>query len=178
VANVRAETTGSSYDTVLAVWRGSPGKLSPIGCNNNDGGAKTSKVSFKTVAGTTYFIEAMSRATTPGGSLRIRLRPTCFDAPATIVGTEGNDVIEGTPGDDVIVGLGGDDTIRGSAGNDRLCGDDGNDRLEGGEGNDKIRGGNGDDTLLGEAGNDTLDGQGGKDVCQVGPGANSVVNCP
>ena len=153
--SVREETTGSSYDTVLAVWKGSPGRLSLVGCNNNDGsGAKTSKVNFKTVSGTTYFIEAMSRAMTPGGSLTIQLRPTCFDAVATmIVGTEGNDVIDGTPGDDVIVGLGGD-------------------------GNDKIRGGNGDDTLLGEAENDVLDGQGAKDVCQGGSAVSSIANCP
>jgi len=177
--NVRAETTGSSYDTVLAVWKGSPGQLALVGCNNNDGsGAKTSKVNFKTVAGATYFIEAMARATTSGGSLRIQLRPTCFDALATIVGTEGSDLLDGTSGDDVIVGLGGNDTIRGLAGNDRLCGDDGNDRLEGGDGNDKIRGGNGDDTLLGEAGNDTLNGESGKDVCQGGSGANSLASCP
>jgi Ca2+-binding RTX toxin-like protein len=178
--SVREETTGSSYDTVLAVWKGSPGRLSLVGCNNNDGsGAKTSKVNFKTVSGTTYFIEAMSRAMTPGGSLTIQLRPTCFDAVATmIVGTEGNDVIDGTPGDDVIVGLGGDDTIRGLGGNDRLCGYDGNDRLDGGDGNDKIRGGNGDDTLLGEAENDVLDGQGAKDVCQGGSAVSSIANCP
>jgi hypothetical protein len=31
---------------------------------------------------------------------------TCFGVPATIVGTERNDVLIGTPGDDVIVGLG------------------------------------------------------------------------
>jgi glucose/arabinose dehydrogenase len=177
--NVRAETTGSSYDTVLAVWKGSPGQLSLVGCNNNDGsGAKSSKVDFKTLTGTTYFLEAMSRATTPGGSLRIQLKPTCFNAVATIVGTEGSDLIDGTSGNDVIVGFGGNDTIRGLAGNDLLCGDDGNDRLEGGDGNDKIRGGNGDDTLLGEAGNDSLNGESGKDVCQGGTGANSVASCP
>ena len=46
---------------------------------------------------------------------------TCFGAPATIVGTEGNDQLFGTPGPDVIVTLGGDDSVFGLAGDDRIC---------------------------------------------------------
>ena len=55
--------------------------------------------------------------------------PTCLGEPATIVGTDGNDMIAGTDGDDVIVGLGGDDVIRsgGSSDTDLICGGDGND---------------------------------------------------
>lgn len=70
----------------------------------------------------------------------------CQGHPATIVGTEGDDVLSGTSGDDVIAGLGGDDIIGGRAGNDVICG---------GEGDDRIFGGAGTDVLVGGAGNDT-----------------------
>ncbi len=46
---------------------------------------------------------------------------TCFGQTATIVGTDGDDVLTGTDGDDVIVGLGGTDTIYPRAGDDRVC---------------------------------------------------------
>jgi hypothetical protein len=38
-------------------------------------------------------------------------RPKCFGRTATIVGTNGDDVLKGTAGADVIVGRGGQDTI-------------------------------------------------------------------
>ena len=47
---------------------------------------------------------------------------TCEGAPATIIGTPGNDSLTGHGKDDVIVGGGGDDTIRGRFGNDIICG--------------------------------------------------------
>src|SRR6266481_5453651 len=37
--------------------------------------------------------------------------PTCGGEKATIVGTDGNDVIQLTPGHDVVVALGGDDRV-------------------------------------------------------------------
>jgi Ca2+-binding RTX toxin-like protein len=80
--------------------------------------------------------------------------PTCKGKPATIVGTEGNDVRKGTAGKDVIVGLGGNDKLSGLARNDVICGGPGKDKLKGGKGNDK---------LYGEAGNDMLRGGAGKD---------------
>src|SRR3954454_23757289 len=54
---------------------------------------------------------------------------TCFGLPATIVGTEGDDVLVGTPGPDVIVGLGGNDDITPQRGDDLVCAGDGNDRV-------------------------------------------------
>ena len=60
--------------------------------------------------------------------------------PATITGTEGNDVIRGTSGPDVIVGLGGNDVIWGLGGDDTICGGLGNDRIDGGAGSDSILG--------------------------------------
>jgi RTX calcium-binding nonapeptide repeat (4 copies) len=88
---------------------------------------------------------------------------TCKDIPATIVGTEGNDVRSGTPGKDVIVGLGGNDKLSGLAGNDVICGGSGKDTLKGGKGNDKLYGESGKDTLKGGPGKDKLKGGPGKD---------------
>ena len=71
--------------------------------------------------------------------------PLCDGKPATIVGTEGDDVLRGTNGDDVIVGRGGDDRLMGGGGNDTLCGQRGNDALVGGSGDDVLVGGPGSD---------------------------------
>ena len=57
--------------------------------------------------------------------------PQCGGEDATIVGTDGPDVLEGTDEDDVIVGLGGNDTINGKGGNDIICGGDGVDIING-----------------------------------------------
>lgn len=79
--------------------------------------------------------------------------PLCFGVPATIIGTEGPDLLHGTAGDDVIVGLGGSDTIFGGDGNDLICGGDGDDRIYGGShrfrGGDECDGGTGSNTLSG-----------------------------
>ena len=80
--------------------------------------------------------------------------PTCFGQPATIVGTDGRDVLDGMAGPDVIVGGKGRDTIRGLGGDDKICAgpnklsltQNGAPRYEevfGGDGNDQIRGGGG-----------------------------------
>jgi len=72
---------------------------------------------------------------------------TCNGVTATIVGTNGPDILNGTAGNDVIAGLDGNDTINGFGGNDLLCGGLGNDRMLGGTGNDFIRGADGIDTV-------------------------------
>src|SRR5437763_11816780 len=75
--------------------------------------------------------------------------PTCFDSPATIVGTAGNDTIQGTDGADVIVALDGDDAIYGHGGDDKICGGSGRDSIDAGPGNDQIDGGaDGPDTAF------------------------------
>ena len=111
--------------------------------------------------------------------LMVESTPTCFGIPATIIGTEGDDVLYGTTGDDVIVGFGGNDTIDGGSGNDLICGGDGNDtlysnsgndKLDGGNGNDILNGGSGNDALVGGAGNDTLNGESGNDELDGGEG--------
>jgi Ca2+-binding RTX toxin-like protein len=89
--------------------------------------------------------------------------PACNGIPASIVGTDGSDVLSGTPARDVIAGLGGNDKLSGLAGDDVICGGAGKDTLMGGKGNDKLYGEAGKDTLKGGPGNDKLKGGGGKD---------------
>jgi hypothetical protein len=58
-----ADTTGSDFDTVLAVYTGpaaSPtfGTLGSIGCNDDGGGSGTSAFSFAATSGATYYFQA------------------------------------------------------------------------------------------------------------------------
>jgi uncharacterized delta-60 repeat protein len=94
----------------------------------------------------------------------------CAGMAATIVGTNGDDLLAGTPGPDVIHGLGGNDVINGFDGDDLICGGDGDDTLRGQDGNDELRGDAGGDTLYGGDGNDTLYGGDGDDVLNGGAG--------
>jgi Ca2+-binding RTX toxin-like protein len=80
------------------------------------------------------------------------------NAPCTITGTNGADVLHGSAGDDVICAGNGNDRLYGEGGRDVLVAGNGDDRLEGGDGSDLLLGGNGKDTLIGGAGNDTLRG--------------------
>ncbi len=88
----------------------------------------------------------------------------CLSLPATIVGTEGDDVLVGTRGPDVMNGLGGDDVLEGGDGNDVMCGGAGDDLLEAGWGDDLMAG----DYLIGTSGDDVL--RGGDDILRGGPG--------
>ena len=84
------------------------------------------------------------------------LGPKCFGSTATIVGTEGDDVLKGTPEGDVIVALEGNDTVQGLGGGDALCGGDGDDTVVGGPGHDGIAVGRGADEGHGGPGMDLL----------------------
>ena len=110
--------------------------------------------------------------------------PTCDGRKATIVGTNGDDVLIGTPGPDVIVGLGGNDYIKGLGGRDRICGGPGNDTIYGNGGADTIIGNDGADTIyggrradriLGEGGYDRLFGQRGADYITGASGNDRLV---
>ena len=112
--------------------------------------------------------------------------PQCRGEVATIVGTDGPDVIVGTDSADVIVALGGADTVRSLGGADVVCAGDGEDRVHGGAGRDELEGGNADDTLqggtgqdrlLGNAGDDYLDGGLHRDACFQASGTGKRVNC-
>lgn len=103
----------------------------------------------------------------------------CEGQPATLVGSEGDDVLIGTRGVDVIVALGGDDVIRSRAGDDLICAGDGDDLVWGNNGADLIFGGAGEDVLRGNRGKDAIFGgadgdeiRGGKhdDVVRGGAG--------
>lgn len=112
--------------------------------------------------------------------------PRCHGRRATIVGTEGNDVIQGTPSRDVIWGGGGNDVIYGSLGNDLICGGPGNDLIHGGRGNDEIYGGGGSDQVNGDLGDDKVMGGPGNrdevagdlgiDIVNGGPGNEDLVH--
>jgi len=55
---VSANTIGSSYDTMLAVWTGARGALENLACDDDSGGALTSLLSSVTVQpGETYYLE-------------------------------------------------------------------------------------------------------------------------
>ncbi len=71
----------------------------------------------------------------------------CVGLPATINGTDGDDMLVGTEFGDVIAGLAGNDVILGMGGNDIICAGKGVDIVFGGPGDDAIRGGAGNDVL-------------------------------
>jgi Ca2+-binding RTX toxin-like protein len=95
------------------------------------------------------------------------------NAPMTIDGGGGNDlliggsgrsVITGGTGNDVIFGGSGDDVLLGGDGNDDIFGGGGNDALVGGNGNDIVNGGLGRDLLIGSQDNDEIVGGDGEDI--------------
>lgn len=90
--------------------------------------------------------------------------PECGGRAATIVGTNGDDVLIGTSGVDVIVGRDGNDVIRGLEGRDFICGGPGDDVLYGNEGRDEIHGYDGDDLIKGGLNDDFIVGAQGNDV--------------
>ena len=79
---------------------------------------------------------------------------SCEGRKATIVGTNGPDVLRGTAGPDVIAALGGKDKIRGLGGADIICADGRGDTISGGAGRDLMVGGPGRDKCRGGAGRD------------------------
>ncbi|MEE9417624.1 MAG: matrixin family metalloprotease, partial [Acidimicrobiales bacterium] len=110
--------------------------------------------------------------------------PSSCQLRATLIGTDGDDVLVGTAGDDVIWAGAGDDWVSGLEGDDELCGGRGDDILIGGvgadsviggSGRDSIAGGVGDDLLLGGDGSDKLIGGEGDDDLRGGPGSDEML---
>lgn len=98
----------------------------------------------------------------------------CDGSPATIFGTNGDDVIVGTNGSDVILAFDGDDRISGLDGRDVICGGRGKDRIRGGLGPDRLFGGDNPDRLWGDKGTDMLDGGLGNDRLIGGGGPDEL----
>ena len=105
--------------------------------------------------------------------------PMCDGKPATIVGTDGNDVINGTDKADVIWAGPGDDTVYGDLGNDVICGGAGDDLIHGGRGNDWLDGDAGTDRVYGDLGDDHVGGgSGDRDEVSGGLGIDTVNGGP
>ena len=63
------DTIGTDYDTVLAVWKGSPGSFTLVACNDDNDRATTglaSKIGFFAQAGTTYYVEVIQYSAPAG----------------------------------------------------------------------------------------------------------------
>src|SRR5262245_10199403 len=76
----------------------------------------------------------------------------CLGWDATVVGTEGDDVIRVGSGGDIVAGLGGNDTILGSdVESSTVCGGDGNDTRVAGKAAMAVSGDAGDDRMDGSA---------------------------
>ena len=100
--------------------------------------------------------------------------PLCEGEHATIVGTNGNDILLGTDGPDVIFAGGGSDNIQAGGGDDIICGGPGVDSIDAGPGNDILVGGDSVDFLFGQDGVDKLFGGGGDDLLFGGDGRDKL----
>ena len=88
---------------------------------------------------------------------------------STVVGANGNLILNGSSavtvmggtGNDTLYGTGAGDTLMAGTGNDMIFGSQANDVLVGGTGSDTLYGGTGDDILLSGAGNTTMYGGAG-----------------
>ena len=92
----------------------------------------------RTTAAGALLVAVLAALLQPGPATGGEEVPTCGGEEATVVGTDGPDVLVGTGGHDVFVAGGGHDEVRGWGGADLLCGGDGSDRLHGGAGADTL----------------------------------------
>jgi len=107
------------------------------------------------------------------------LKPfTCHGQVATIVGTQGVDVLLGTEEKDVVVALGEDDLIDTLGDDDIICSGDGDDSVSAGEGNDKVILGKGNDFADLGPGNDIAFGNAGEDFILGGSGNDNLGGGP
>lgn len=76
-----ADSAGSDYDTLLAVWTGGRGSLLNLACNDNYGATLQGRLEAPLLAGTTYYLEAVSRNPLSSGTLRLSVTFTPPDRP-------------------------------------------------------------------------------------------------
>ena len=112
---------------------------------------------------------AHASATGTGPAWAAGTGPPCLGHRATLVGTNGDDVIVGTPHQDVIVARAGNDVVRSRSGMDIVCGGPGNDRLFGGNNRDRLAGDEGADTIVDR-------GAGFRDLLLGGPGDDLLMS--
>jgi hypothetical protein len=73
---VRVSAVGSDYNTIAAVWTGTRGALTQIGCNHtNTGAGGASQLDFNATAGTTYYVELAGYHSVGGGVGSVRVYP-------------------------------------------------------------------------------------------------------
>ncbi len=91
-------TSGSTYDTVLAIWTGSRGSLSLVECDDNGGGSDfSSKITRSFTAGATYYLEGMRYGSGPGGTLWMNVTSVPCYTLTTSVSPGGSGSVTPTP---------------------------------------------------------------------------------
>ena len=74
--NALLDTTGSAFDTVLAVYTGNNlATLNPVASTNDVGSRKQAYLNLPVSAGTTYRIAVAAASTNIVGSLLLRITP-------------------------------------------------------------------------------------------------------
>ncbi|MBK5229135.1 MAG: PPC domain-containing protein [Actinobacteria bacterium] len=70
---IEMNTFGSNYDTTLSVYKGKPGNLEQIRCDDNTGGIR-SKVKFVPEPGTKYYVMVAASRNSAGGDLVLKVK--------------------------------------------------------------------------------------------------------
>jgi hypothetical protein len=71
---IEANTFGSNYDTVVAVFTGTRGALTRVTCNDDASGSLQSQVTFEVTPNQTYYLEVADYGSPGGGQLRFTVR--------------------------------------------------------------------------------------------------------
>jgi hypothetical protein len=69
---IRADTAGSTYDTVLLALTGTCGELATVACND-DVGTERARIDFPVTAGTDYLLDVMSYRGAASGELHLEV---------------------------------------------------------------------------------------------------------
>ena len=88
---IKVSTEGSGYDTALAVWTGTRGSLTNVGCNDDANQGLHSELTIIVSSGVTYFIEIVSYHELPSNtSLALSVRTAApLEPEMDMVGKDG-----------------------------------------------------------------------------------------